>query len=555
MSKRRKQIINRTIPTKSKFPTNIQELEQFRRELEVQETLLIEKALRSDSPQAIVQAQQYLKGMENKKDSTLKSFTFAPEHEFYSGLGFKNRPTSITYDLLRQMAKVPQIAAIIQTRIDQAMNYSQFSTDVQKPGWTIQKRVSRFAEDDEKELTDSDKRAIDGMVDWVERGGNDVNEWEGDDWDEFKKKVYRDKWELDHGAFAVRWLLNGVPLQYQAVDGGTIRLAENFEDRDYQTAKEVNGYLPKYVQVWKNQVFREYYPWVLCLGMRNSTSNVMNNSYSNSNYELLFQVVTWMLYGMQYNGNFFQQGSNPKGILNFKNNIDPIKIEEFKQAWRNTLSGVMNSHKMAVTSGSDLEWISMQNTNKDMEFHQWNEFLTVLACTHFRIDPDEVGFHLQSSRGMFGQDGQKERIRHSKEKGLEPFMRYWQTQFDKYFVKPLSGGKYEFVFTGLDPEDEEVVLERDIKLLSNGGISLQDFFMKYSEREIDLSKDVILNQIALQYKQMDMFGGEESNAAVDEMTGEEDSNPFSQFEDMEKSNDPFVKAFNTYLDSNLGKNI
>jgi hypothetical protein len=545
MSKKRK---NRGQPISNPaLPNDLGQLTRYRRELETQEMLLIEKALRSDSPQAIIKAQEYIRGLEQKKESTIKSFTAAPEHEFYSGMGYKNRPTSITYDLLRQMAKVPQIAAIIQTRVDQAMNYSQFTTDMQRPGWTIKKKTSRFAEDKDKELTSADKRNIDSMVDWIERGGNDVNEWEGDDWDEFRKKVYRDSWELDQGAFEVSWLRKGIPHQYQAVDGGTIRLAENFEDRQYQEERAVSGYLPKYVQVWKNQVYREYYPWELCLGMRNTTSNVRNNGYSNSELEILIQVITWMLYGMQYNGNFFQQGSNPKGILNFKGNIDPIKIEEFKQAWRNTLSGVMNSHKMAVTSGSDLEWISMQTNNKDMEFHQWNEFLTVLACTHFRIDPDEVGFHLKGSQGMFGQDGQKERIKHSKEKGLEPFMRYWQTQFDKYMIKPLSGGKYEFVYTGLDPEDEKAVLDRDVTLLEKGGISLQDFFMKYSSRELDTNKDIILNQVALQYKQMDAFGGQESNEAVDEMTGESEGNPYADYQGMEKSDDPFLKAFNSYL--------
>ena len=556
MAKRRNKVKRNNGVTLTQYPKTLEELQRFKGELAVQETLLIEKALTSNSPHSIVKAQEYIRGIEQKKESNMKAFTFAPEHEFYSGLGFKNRPTTLTYDLLRSMAKVPQLSSIVQTRVDQAMNFNEFSTDMQKPGWTIRKRLGKFAEDKDRELSDTDKRNIENIVNWIEKGGNDVNEWDGEDWDEFRKKLYKDSWELDQGSFEVSWLRKGIPHQYQAVDGGSIRLAENFEDRNYQEnrEKEISGFLPKYVQVWKNQVHREFYPWELCLGMRNTTSNIRNNGYSNSELEILIQVVTWMLHGMQYNGNFFQQGSNPKGILNFKGNIDPMKIEEFKQAWRNTLSGVHNSHKMAVTSGSEMEWINMQLGNKDMEFHQWNEFLTIIACTVFRIDPDEVGFHLFSQKSTpFGQDGQKERLKHSKEKGLEPFLRYWQTQFDKYLVNPLSGGKYEFVFTGLDPEDEEAQLERDIKILEKGGMSIQDFFLKHSQRELDMKKDLLLNQIALQYKQMDMYGSEESNEAVDEMTGEGDDNPFNQFEDMEKSEDPYVKAFNSYLETNLSK--
>lgn len=543
---------NRRNNNTSHLPKNIEELTAYKRELQTQEMLIIEKSLRSNSPSDINRAQDYIRGIENKKQSTLQSFVFAPEHEFYSGLGYKNKPSSMTYELLRSMCKTPQIQAIIQTRIDQAMNFNNFQTDTQKPGWTIQKKVGKFSEDKDKKLSDIDKRNIESIATWLEKGGTDVNEWEGDDFDEFRKKLFRDSWELDQGAFEVSWLRKGIPHQYQVVDGGTMRIAETLEDMNYQKERDLAGYNPRYAQVWKSQIHKEFYPWEMCLGMRNTTSNVYNNGYSTSEVESLIQIITWMLYGMQYNGNFFQQGSNPKGILNFKGAFDQSQLEQFKQGWRNTLTGVQNAHKMAVVGGADLEWVNMQNTNKDMEFHQWNEFLTVLSCVIFRIDPDEVGFHLQGSKGMFGQDGQKARLDHSKQKGLDPFMNYWQTQFNKYLIKPLSNNVYELAWTGLNPEDEVSALDKDIKLLVNGGMSMQDFFLKYSAKELDKEKDIILNQIYLQYKQADQFGSQQSNEAVDQMGGNEESNPFKQ-QGSEEEN-PFHKSFNDYLNnSNLIK--
>lgn len=532
---------------------DISELKRRREELAVQESLIIEKALRSESPSSIVEAQRYIKGIEEKKESSIKSFSLAPEHEFYSGLGYRNRTTTLSYQLLRQMARVPQINTIIQTRIDQAMNFSQFSADNQKPGWTIQKRLGKFATDEERTLSNEDKREIESIVTWLEKGGTDIEEWDGvEDFSEFQKKVYKDSWELDQGCFEVSWLRKGIPHQYQSVDGATIRIADTFDEDNYQIkGKMVNGYVPTTVQVWKSMVYKEFYPWEMCIGMRNKTTNVYNNGYATSEIEVLIQIITWMLFGMQYNGNFFQQGSNPKGILNLKGQANPDKLEAFRQAWRNTVTGVQNSHKLAVTAGGDMEWIDMQQSNKDMEFHQWNEFLTVLSCTVFRIDPDEAGFHLEGNKSSFGQDGQKERLRHSQEKGLEPFMRYWQTQFDKYLVKPLSKGKYEFVFTGISPEDETAALDKDIKILGNGGMSIEDFFMKYSDRKLDWSKDSLLNQIALQYATSKQNGSPEANAEIDRQTGE-DNNPFKQFEDKgEEDKNPFNKAFNEYVKQNL----
>lgn len=535
-----------------RVPSNLRELKRFKEELAAHEISLIEKGLSSNSPSDLVEAHTYIKNIEEKTDRTTKSFEFAPEMGFYSGLGYKNKTTSLSYELLRGMARVPQINTIIQTRIDQAMNYSQFSIDTQKPGWTIQKRLGKFATDKDKELSDLDKKEIETIVNWLESGGSDVPEWDGkEDFSEFMKAVYKDSWELDQGCFEVSWRRKGIPHQYQSVDAATIRLAEDLDTNEIDSQKkEVNGYQPKYVQVWKSQVYHEFYPWELCMGMRNKTTNVFNNGYSTSEIEILIQIVTWMLNGMQYNGNFFQQGSNPKGILNIKGNVDAPKLDEFRQAWRSTVSGVQNSHKLAVTSGTEMEWIDMQQTNKDMEFHEWNEFLTVLSCTVFRIDPSEAGFNLKNGNSTFGQDGQKERLKHSREKGLEPFLRYWQTQFDKYLVKPLSKGKYEFVFTGINPEDETLSLEKDVKILTNGGMSIEDFFMKYSSRKLDWSKDSLLNQIALQYKTQQQSGSDEANQQIDEQTGE-DNNPFNQFRKGEE--DPFMKAFVGYAEKVLTK--
>lgn len=529
-------------------PSSLSELQQRKQELGVIEMQLIEKALRSSNPSSIIEAQEYIK-KGKKNQSQLMSFTFAPEHEFYSGQGYKQKWNAISYDLLRGTAATPQIVGVVQTRIDQALNFSAFTTDLNRPGWTVRKRLGRFADDKERELNDIEKKEIDGIVDWVENGGTDVDEWEIEDLSDFFKKIYKDSWEIDQAAFEVSWTRRGIPYRYKSADGATIRLAETFDDRDeYLEHGRENGYLPKYVDIWKNQIYHYYYPWQMCVGMRNVASNVKNNGYSVSELETLIQIVTWMLFGMQYNGNFFQQGSNPKGLLNFKNIVDPVQLEAFKQSWRNTMTGVQNSHKMAVTSGADVEWVNFQQTNKDMEFHQWNEFLTVIACVVFRIDPDEVGFHLMGNKGILGQDGQKERLKHSKEKGLEPFLRYWENQLDQYWIKPLTKGKYEFKFTGINIEDEQVVLDRDIKILQNGGMSAQDFFLKYSARELDQKKDIILNAIYLQYRNAQQYGSPESNQAVDQMNGEEGNNPFDQFEQMRKAEgDPFYKAFDYYL--------
>jgi hypothetical protein len=537
------------------FPKSLPELKNKKEELQLLELHLIEKSLRSDDPRQYVEAKTYIKNIEDKKKNDLRSFSFSPEFNYYTGQGFKYKPAGLNNDLLRNMSSTPQIKAIINTRIEQAGNFNQFTTDLQKPGWTIAKRSGLF-DTEEKELTSQEKRQIEAIVMFLQRGGN-VGKWDFDGWETFTRKLYEDSWAIDQGTFEIAVDRMGRPNSFDVYDGTTFYLAEHNardeKDLEKLDAYMINGYLPKYVQVFQNKVYREYYPWELCFGVRNANTSYRLNGYGLSENEVLIQVITWMLNSNQYNGNFFQQGSNPKGILNFKDNVNTTKLDEFKQAWGNTLSGVKNSHKLAAISGGNLEWINMQLSNRDMEFHKWTEFLTVQACTVFRIDPDEVGFHLENSKGMFGQDGQKERIKHSKEKGLEPFMKFWQRKFTKYLVGPLTNDAYEFKFTGLEPDDEEAILERDVKVLTNGGMSVQDFFMKHSNRDLDLNKDILLNQILLQYKQLEQVGDPESNQAVDENAG-----VFDEFEANkgggEEDKDPFAKALNHYMDKFVKEN-
>lgn len=551
------------------YPKSLSELNQQKKQLDELELFYIEKALKSNDPQAFIEAKTHIKNIEENKKNNLRSFTYSPVFDYYSGRGYKVKPQGLNNEVLRSMSNTPQVKAIINTRIEQASNFNQFTTDKQKPGWYIQKKRGLFDEEDQK-LSKSEKKEIEGIATFLENGGT-LGKWSFDGWETFTRKLFEDSWSIDQGVFEVAIDRIGRPTEFDVYDGGTFYLAEhniqNKDDLERLEAHMINGYLPRYAQVFSDKVFREYYPWELCFGIRNCSTNIKLNGYGLSENEVLIQVITWMLNSNQYNGNFFQQGSNPKGILNFKDNVDPSKLDEFKQAWSNTLSGVRNSHKLAAISGGNLEWLNMQLTNRDMEYHKWSEFLTILSCTVFRIDPDEVGFHLEGgNKGNFGQEGQKERIRHSKEKGLEPFMKFWQRKFTKYLIGPLTGGKYEFIYNGLDPEDEEATLKRDIDILQNGGMSVQDFFLKYSDKELDMSKDILLNQVLLQYKQLEQLGNPESNAAVDqgafaefEDNGQNNGqnngqSTTNQFENKSEESDPFVRSLNHYMDKFVNEN-
>ena len=113
-------------------------------------------------------------------------------------------------------------------------------------------------------------------------------------------------------------------MKFKAVDASLIRMLDSVDPRYSDQFKEMekDGHLPRYCMAWNSQILKHpttgqpilYYPWELGHGIRNKTTNVRKNGYGVSELETLMDLVTYILWGVQYNGNFFKQGSQAKGF-------------------------------------------------------------------------------------------------------------------------------------------------------------------------------------------------------------------------------------------------
>ena len=355
---------------------------------------------------------------------------------------------------------------IITTRIEQVMRFLRFSMDEQKEGYTIRRKRSLFSSKNEsKDLSDKDKKEIERIVNFIERCG-EVSNWDGGDTlITFVRKILFDSLSFDQLAFEIVRTRGFELNKFKAVDASMIRILDA-DDPQYSQDFEkyrYRGYLPKYCQVWDQQIvynkFKKeyvlYYPWELGYGVRNQSTNIYDNGYGKSELESLSEIITYVLNSVQYNGNFFKNGSNPKGFLNIKDSTaNQTQLNEFKQHWRQLLTGTQNSHKIPVFQGLNVEWIDLQQSNREMEFDNWTKFLIVLTCSVYRIDPSELGFQFRDSSNTLGQYGQKERLDHSKQKGLYPILVFLQSVFNHYLIEELNED-FELVFTGMEVEDEE----------------------------------------------------------------------------------------------------
>lgn len=523
----------------------------------------IQASLNSNNPEEIMKANLYL-GEITPNSGRIQSVFFDPNDLSGNGKGFKDSKGILSFEVLRRMGNIHIIRSIVNTRIEQIQNFLHFSEDDQKEGFTIRKKTSLFKEE-KKEISSAEKKKIEEIVEFLMNSG--FNEkWDNiDDFQTFVRKIAFDSLTLDQLAFEVvrdkGWNIK----KYRAVDASLIRFLDSVDPKQRERLEDYRfkGYLPRFCMTWDEQILINpttkepilYYPWELGFGIRNKSSDIRKNGYGTSELEILVELITGVLRSIQYNMNNFSIGSTPKGFINVKNaNISDSNLNEFRQAWSQMMTGVRNAKRTPVINGIDLEWIDLDKSNREMEYQEWAQFLVIMVCSVYRIDPSELGFSFKNQAQLFGQDGQKARLQHSREKGLKPILIFLENIITKYIVSEIDED-YEFVFTGIEVEDEETQVNLDKTKLESGMVSMQDIFKKYSGREFDPDKDIILNQVYQQAQsskqQQEMFGSSVPGEMNEEGVSQDESeNPFDKYKSIDN---PIMTAAFDYIGKNFGK--
>ena len=528
----------------------------------------LEKALRSESPDDMVRASQVLQQIQPKVDQNTKSFFIDPL-EFNANLGYKDKPFSLTYVTLKRMSKTPIINSIIKTRKNQVADFAEPQENKYSTGFVIQKKPKGGVE---QKMDNKDKKIAFAITDFILKGGN-TSQWGYDDFDTFIRKIVEDSLVYDQMTFECVRNRRGQLESFIATDAATFRMADSFFDKDYDNVffqrhganvwkdrsdfgPKVHGYYPAYVQVYQNMKVNEFYPWELCFGIRNPSTSIWANGYGCSELEELINVVTSMLWSDEYNRRFFSQGSAPKGFFRVKGTNNEAALQQFKQQWQSMITGVMQSWKTPVIE-ADVDWIDLQKNNRDMEYSSWIEYLIKIACAVYSIDPSEIGWDISRSNGNGGlfEGSQEQRLKHSKDKGLYPLLKFLQRKLNKYIVEQINPD-FELVFVGLNGLTIEEELKMDIDKV-NSFMTVNEAREKYEMKPLE-GGDAPNNSAFLQNKnaqamaqqQAAMGGapnGEEGNA--------EEQNPFDLYaeevdeEDTNKGGlrEEFVKAFDNFL--------
>lgn len=503
--------------------------------------ILLQKATLSTSPNDILKAQKVLQDIEKRVPSEKKSYILDPL-DFNSSFGYKDKPFMMSYNTLKNMSKAPIINAIIKTRKNQIADFAEPQADKYSTGFII-RRKPRAGEDRNKKQSLQELRRIDEITQIVLNCGRG-NSWEGDDFETFIRKISEDSLTWDQLTFEVVRDKKGDVYEWFATDASTYRIADSYNDDEYDVhaRPEVQGYYPSYVQIYNNEIKSEFYPWELCFGVRNPSTSIYNVGYGVSELEELVTTVTSMLWADEYNRKFFSQGSAPKGLLKVKGQVNEKQLSAFRQEWTSMIQGVNNSWKTPIVDG-DIDWVDLHVNSKDMEYTAWVEFLIKIACAVYNIDPNEIGFSINSSSGsnpMF-EGKNEQRVKHSKDKGLYPFLKFLQRKLNKYIINQIDPD-YELLFVGLNGLTIQEELDMEIKKLQNFQ-TLNETRQKFGQNDLE-GGDIVLNPVYTQNKMM----SEQKELMKQQGGAGADKNPFlNDDDDEDDSAEGFFKSFITNL--------
>lgn len=370
----------------------------------------------------------------------------------------------LDYDQLLAMTRVPLIASIIQTRVNQVAEFATPTRDGSGIGFVIRLKDRQEAPSDEE------SKIINDLYDFMLACGDDRINFESN-FESFLRMLVRDSLSYDQACFEVIRNRGGDVAGFINVDSRTIRRSKMSESERDEGRRDPEK--AQFVQVVSNKAQAQFLGTDLCFGIRRPRSDLRFHGYGFPELEEAISLITNLLNADIYNAANFTNGISVAGIIAVKSKMQPQLFRQFRREFYQMLSGSANAKKTPLLqldpdSNEDLKALNLSASNKDMEFQQWQHYLIKTICSIYQIDPMEIGFKFgnEGQRQSLGERSGAENILMSKEKGLRPLLRAIQGWLNKYILNQLDD-RFELVFVGLDATTASQELKMNIDKVKN----------------------------------------------------------------------------------------
>jgi HK97 family phage portal protein len=410
--------------------------------------------------------------------------------------------------------------AIINTRVNQV---SMFCTPARYSDKGVGYEVRM--KDPLKTMSSHNKADIERIENFLEHTGKDKNDFTQDTFRTFVKKLVRDRLTYDKINFELIYDSSGKLNRFKAVDASTIYVAVDGKGHE---AKSKNG--TRYVQIIDKQKVAEFKASEMAWEVHNPRTDITTGRYGYPELEIALNHLQYHENTEIFNARFFAQGGTTRGLLHIKTGQEQSSqaLNSFRREWTSMFSGLNGAWKIPVITAEDVKFVNMTQSSKDMEFEKWLNYLINVICSIFSIDPSEINFPNRGgatghSGNTLNEGNSAEKYRNSKDKGLEPLLKFIEDAINKYIVSQF-GDQYVFNFVGGDAKTEmEIIsiLEAKAKI----GMTINDVRAELGLPPVD-GGDVTLAGVhvqrlgqILQEKQMEIQRQMEMHQFVSQQTG------------------------------------
>jgi len=438
--------------------------------------------------------------------------------------------------------------------------YREVSCDtlrrVSKKAWIINLCITNVIRKTRAFLKPSTNRNLKGFV--IHKIGEDVRDVAGtksetrtqieqflmntgkrqsDDRDNFQmycEKIIRDVLEIDQVATEIGYTRALTPYAFYAVDAATIEKVLPNQDNPYNI---------KFVQVIDG-IAQAYYPeGSLIFGYQNPRSDVKAAFYGYSYVEQAIDLITSAINAFSYNAGFFTENKLPRGMLLIDGNSKQEDIEQMEDYITNLMSGnpsnqwripILTAGNGKGEEGNSIKWVSLNGTNREMEFQGWLDFLTSAIVSLFGCSMEELGLHSSKSQPMFEHNAAPE-IEASKSAILSDMLSFLQDYLNRIIQKIFP--EYMLEFVGYERDDPKAILDlTKTELESFKTLNEVRKEKGLKPIEADWADKCPANPQFVQMYQAEAMNAEEGGEGMDGMEGMDSENA-DNADDTENQND------------------
>jgi len=352
----------------------------------------------------------------------------------------------------KTLRAVAQKAWIINTCINfitkKAKPFFKPVTDRNQRGYLIYKKGS-----------DLTKLKNDKTADYISEFIFNTGDYDDADRDKFPKygtKIIRDLLTIDQIGSEIQWTKGNKPCAFFAIDGATI-------EKVIVDEKSESNF--KYLQIVDGMPAAGYTTDTMVFDFENPRTDIYHSNYGYSYVEQAVDLITSFINTFVYNAGNFTENKLPKGMLLINGDANSDRVAEMEDYIAEIMSGSpLNQWRIPIipSGGKDdsIEWKSLNGNNREMEFQQWNDYLTSAVVALFGCSMDELGIQSQKSQTMF-ENGGGDRMAASKSMLLGDLLGFLE-QYMNRIVEKINKD-YVFEFVGYEKDNPNTVADLDEK--------------------------------------------------------------------------------------------